>query len=648
MGIPELAKWILRQKFYGVSIDTPPGGVDEMYIDFPGMIHDAAAVEIESSTKEERNFDESKFHMILESMIIEKVTFFSPSNLVYFAQDGMVPLAKIIQQRERRYDSAGGGVDSEREPEEKIENPEVVNKKSRFDRNSITPGTDFMERLSEKLKKWFSENKSIFPRLIYSPSSVAGEGEHKIYDFLRNRKFVPGSVNNDGTIRMNPNIVVVGMDADLILMSLINLEIPRIYLMRQNINFVLNIDALRERITSLLSDMKSAVQDFVLMVILMGGNDFLPKIEAFSDLVFGLDVMITTYNKMRLPLTTNISDINWPNLKQFLHRLTIMEQNTLLPVLSRRPYKYNSSLFDKSNFTEENIDTTSVYDKPLNRLVAPKKSFSFSTFRSLWYDKALRLRNLDRVSLSMLSNNPKSALTTKSTDVSSFLSDDILKLIAPRGHNLQEVISDMVRQYLTMVSWILAYFKGGYYSVNELYYKYHHAPLVSDIYHSFSTNVSGVRITFDKPQFSSLLSLPMVIPPQSSDKVRSEMKGIYRSKLMWMFPHTFTYDLIGRNQDFLKTKVIINPDINMIIDYVLDKVKIRKNDLHYYVEGKDIIYEKGEQSDNDLTYEICKLTSRGGKINISGENQRDGNLSQITPNEQGKNRSVVKMSMIQK
>jgi 5'-3' exonuclease len=110
---------------------------------------------------------------------------------VLLAVDGVVPMAKIRQQRVRRFKSVWL---------RKVIAPVGES----WDTNAITPGTHFMDSLGLMLNGLAKKHAG----WTVSGVDEVGEGEHKIMKWLRDGVF-------DG------DIVVYGLDADLILLSML-------------------------------------------------------------------------------------------------------------------------------------------------------------------------------------------------------------------------------------------------------------------------------------------------------------------------------------------------------------------------------------------------------------------------------------------
>lgn len=161
-----------------------------------------------------------------------------PKKLLYMAIDGVAPKAKMNQQRSRRFKSISCSEIEKRaylELKERFiaENKMVPEETTYWDSNVITPGTEFMHELSIALK-YFIEHKITNDEkwknvvVIFSDSNVCGEGEHKIFNFIKSQRAQPG---------YDPNTrhVIHGMDADLIMLSLASHE-PYFYILREIID----------------------------------------------------------------------------------------------------------------------------------------------------------------------------------------------------------------------------------------------------------------------------------------------------------------------------------------------------------------------------------------------------------------------------
>jgi 5'-3' exonuclease len=116
-----------------------------------------------------------------------------PKESIYIAVDGVVPAAKRRQQRMRRWVTEIDG--------------------SAWNKNAITPGTEFMNRLADKLDIFIAKREFLHPKVHWRVSgpNEPGEGEHKIMKQLRLLPSVDYKVH-----------FIYGLDADLILLTILH------------------------------------------------------------------------------------------------------------------------------------------------------------------------------------------------------------------------------------------------------------------------------------------------------------------------------------------------------------------------------------------------------------------------------------------
>lgn len=122
----------------------------------------------------------------------------APLRGAYLAIDGVVPMAKMRQQRLRRFKSSW------------LVRKGWSERSVAWDTNAITPGTRFMSRLRIGLEGMITREEKQ-AQWTLSSADEAGEGEHKILRAWRTRQY-------SGTM------AVYGMDADLIVLSLLTAE----------------------------------------------------------------------------------------------------------------------------------------------------------------------------------------------------------------------------------------------------------------------------------------------------------------------------------------------------------------------------------------------------------------------------------------
>jgi 5'-3' exoribonuclease 1 len=163
------------------------------------------------------------------SKIEEYINIIQPSKMVIIAFDGVAPVAKLEQQRSRRYKSWYQNEISRIIFKKEIEDP--------WNTTAITPGTKFMAELNDMVSKHFTKtvcDKFNVSNIVVSGSDKVGEGEHKLFSHIRS---YPEK-------HMSETTVIYGLDADLIMLSINHLPVcPKLYLFRETPHFIQSIDS---------------------------------------------------------------------------------------------------------------------------------------------------------------------------------------------------------------------------------------------------------------------------------------------------------------------------------------------------------------------------------------------------------------------
>ena len=190
----------------------PTDALSWLFMDYNGLIyHCLQRADVPPYSETNREEWETAFLEIVVSSTLWMIRQVAPTVGVFFAMDGVVPMAKMRQQRLRRFTSVWlrtHDASQQQEPE-KAEKAEKAEKTDRWDTNAITPGTVFMTRLRQRLERMIREHGTATWHL--SSSDEPGEGEHKILSAWRTGAY-QGSV------------AVYGLDADLIVLSLLGME----------------------------------------------------------------------------------------------------------------------------------------------------------------------------------------------------------------------------------------------------------------------------------------------------------------------------------------------------------------------------------------------------------------------------------------
>ena len=323
-----------------------------------------------------------------------------PDKLLYMAIDGVAPRAKVRaivsqqnesplarlltqclhrfvllqmnQQRSRRFRSARDAIEAR---EAALRRGEPPPEGDPFDSNCITPGTEFMARLSMHLQFFIRKQQTYDPAwqrmtVILSGHEVPGEGEHKIMEHLRWARQQPGYAPNQ-------RHCMYGLDADLIMLALVTHE-PHFCLLREVVSFggsnsgqpsrevlenpseesfqLLQICLLRDYFDAEFKpvpsgtppseavklpadavlpfgyDLERIIDDLVFMSMLVG-NDFLPPLPTLDIAEGALNSLFTIY-KEELPAMggylTNAGVFDAARLERILSRVAALEAQVLM------------------------------------------------------------------------------------------------------------------------------------------------------------------------------------------------------------------------------------------------------------------------------------------------------------------------------
>jgi 5'-3' exoribonuclease 1 len=572
MGIPGFyGQWLRKDVKEAVKTDGVPKFVSSLSFDLNGVLHEARKRVYGDGDMDIRGQQalaktdpiqlEIQMQNAIASIILNMVQIIKPRDCLILAVDGVAPAAKIQQQRGRREKAA------------KSKSPLEV-----FDRNAITPGTDFMIRLDRFLTLFISStsdkkvnkeenskepNDYLPPKIIYSSHMVPGEGEHKIMDYYRSGELEKGPAAKQGGAH-----ILYGLDADLIMLSILS-PLRNVFLARETTDEVVNIDRLREYISKNGGKRSSAVDDFVVMTSLIG-NDFLPHITSLAELADSINLLLNIYRSGDFVLTKN-GAIHWHDMNKFLKALAVKEPN-LLAEIAVKEYKY-------------------PYQTLKGAIV--EGQFYPKLFRNNWYENALGVRGTKVL---------YDKLISIANDFKGNETDKILhrKINPIKEYRLvtEARIQQMALDYLKTLSWVYLYYKGGTKAVNqEWYYPYHHAPMMVDI-----SNVTNYELITGFSKFEGMIGftvlhqLVAVTPLKSKEILPAELQVLYtyNSYIRDIHPEDFIIELDGKNKDHEGVPIVPLIDRTRIFDAV-GQITFTVEKAKQYVEASDEVFIRSEE-----------------------------------------------------
>lgn len=282
----------------------------------------------------------------------------SPTHYTYIAFDGVAPLAKTTQQRERRYRSA-------------LEK-DVLNKgASVWNTSKITPGTPFMKRLMSSIHEHYSCN----PAVVLHGSEERGEGEHKIFNHIRSGAAA------------GLNTVVYGLDADLVMLGLVHLDhCASLSLYRETPVFIrsvcskleplatylLDLDDLASKVHMSTNDACVTMNDYVFMCFVLG-NDFLPHFPSLSLRDNGHDVIMDVLRATKGERLTVGTKICWGVFKKAMQILASREASAIALKYQKRNkmQKLKPRKRDGQSVEEVRLDNIPITCRGIERYINP-------------------------------------------------------------------------------------------------------------------------------------------------------------------------------------------------------------------------------------------------------------------------------------
>ena len=538
MGVPSYFRELIK-KYGNIILNKRPAHVTSLYIDANCLFHPQCFKVLDKHlfTSGSALFDLMVAQII--TYIKHLLSHVQPSKLVYIAVDGVAPLAKINQQRRRRFGYANNYKSR-------------LNKKYNVPFNDtwsnivITPGTEFMQNLHVCLTKFVDSLQEQEYLTIYDSYLNAGEGEHKIIAHIKRYGSDKGTV-------------IYGLDADLIFLSM-TCRHKNLYLLRETseINIVstntdneallfVDIDTAKQAVyIDITSHMKphlyaqvtqqKFVDDYIFICYFLG-NDFLPHLPSIDINIHGLDIIIATYIDVYINFGKHLVSVD--NSVDNSTKITI-NSDILLSFLSHIAQK-------EQHFFK--VDLASALLKAHTRQcyeTSPHK-------KEIW-----ELENLVNVCV----QDPVMLGIGDIEEQKERYYDHYFKTFEHR----QDTVNKLCENYIEGIVWVTKYYFDKCPSW-RWQYKYNHPPFLSDVVSYLRTkDISLVTLPLDTPVDINS-NLVAVVPPELSMILPENLRDLCTSEnspVIDMFPTSYDIDMLYKTKLYKCIPIIPYLDIQRI------------------------------------------------------------------------------------
>lgn len=587
MGVPGFFSWLLKKiKIKKMNIEQiiskqcPINSVDTLYIDANCLFHPQCYKILYHHTdiNDVRKLEDKMINRILEyiTFLIEYV---NPKN-VFISVDGPAPMAKLNQQRKRRYKT--------------VQDTKIINniKLSHglkpitiWTNVSITPGSIFMENLHQQLL-YFCKNLHI--NCTYSSYHTEGEGEHKILQEIKKTK------NNAAS-------VIYGLDADLIFLALASGN-QNIYLLRESteldkkhkvkndsmdikedLNYV-SIDNVKICINTIINSLiqvntqeleneyintwqpdetnniqtqkqninlsnNDYTNDFIIICYFIG-NDFISNIPSIDIKNGGMDLLIKIYVNVHVSSGEFFYENNKINEKflcSYIHEISKYEKYYFEIKYTQYKQKIDAQkctsddLYEIDIWNFENVKTDENIEDPIKL-----GQGGYGTWKNKYY-----------------------------TYYYSVCSQ----------HDKINLVNEMCKNYIEGLHWITKYYFESCVS-NVWQYNYYHSPFASDISHYLKLNKNKIIKFQDNITIYPIVQLLAVIPPlyKSLLPVPYQRLMEFESEILDLFPSHVKIDELYKHVQHKCIPYVPCIDIERII-LATDNIK-----LNYLEEERNKLY----------------------------------------------------------
>ena len=437
MGIPAYMSYIIKN--YSNIINNI------QYHKNNNMIFDCLYMDCNSIIYDVFNniLKEDKYYENIEEIIIQRVVeqiekyilYVNPRDTLFITFDGVAPFSKMEQQRLRRYKTWHMSTFNITEEKKKVI----------WSTSSITPGTEFMNKLSKTINLVFKNNEEKYKlkKIIVSCSDEVGEGEQKIFKYIRNNSHI------------EKNICVYGLDSDLIMLSIFHcIQCGNIFVFREEPEFIkskintgtntknvqtlptsfpefsvsapsatppilqkninellfLDISILSESILNEMTNNKNdknRIYDYLLLCFFLG-NDFLPHFPSLNIRTNGIQILIETYKLVigkyndRYFISKN-GKIQWKWLKKFIEKLSNNEKHMFLNEYNLREkmdyYKWQQTTKEEKELVLHN---TPIIYRAEEKYICPTEKMWEERYYKILFDIERTEDNIKKISNNFL------------------------------------------------------------------------------------------------------------------------------------------------------------------------------------------------------------------------------------------------------